>query len=466
MAGNTKRIKRLNPTKKANKDEKKKKADDGISKSRKIREERRDKILQKKALKEKLQKQLENAAEEEAKQIQAQIDTVMTELADDESALEDAKAKEEQFEREAEEAEKEDEYDDMEVDDGPEGDPPLKKSIETDELPYDLKELMEGLQLRDEYFDLSQEGQLRATQVVHCYKNGAFGTPSIVVDREFPESHIYRIRTDIQPKPGTADLMKWRRAGKKNPRTGKNWCVEDMVEILPRIAIQVPPGYEGNPEDLVKLIPPISGTERDALKAAGKRIPMQPEVQLLITWKEGIVPEGETKMRFTSWESRSGCRTLWKRHAAADILLVDVARRREQAYRKAGGKNSSERSISPFAFPSAGSTPDREYTLTPERGEEEKKEEEEKKKKEEEEKKKKEEEEKKKKEEEEKEKNKEEKEAFDPLKFKAALDDFEIIYRARKGIAVDAELTPIQEGALMEVFKPVWAERQKKDSKL
>ncbi|KAG9242057.1 hypothetical protein BJ878DRAFT_577724 [Calycina marina] len=235
MAPQKRKVKNVNPEKKAKKDAKKKTASDGISKARKALEDGREKVKERKARKEKLEKELENSAEEEAKAMKMEIDTLEDQLQKDERELKDAEA----------------------------------------------EERMKGLQVA-EVFDLSRNVQLRPTQTLICYKGVGFGKPGIVEDFEVPNCLIYRYRTDVHIDEDTPDLMKWRRAGKVNPKTGKKWGVGDMVKILPHIAIQVPPGYKGNPEDLVKLIPKISGTERDALKNAGKRIPKQPEVQMLI----------------------------------------------------------------------------------------------------------------------------------------------------------------------------------------
>lgn len=462
-----KKERRVNPLKKAKKDEKRKVASDGRVKARESLRERREKIAQSKAKKEKIEKELENAEEEEAKKMRAEIDTIMSELQEDEKAVEEAEATEAKFKQDEEEAEKEDEYSDMDVDDEDDPDKPRDSIEETEETPEFLEKLMKGIRLGDPHFDLKQDSQLRNTQAVLCYKNG-FGKPAIVVDYEFPKNQIYRIRNDILIPDSTPNLMKWRRAGKVNPKTGKKWSVEDMQPVFPRIAIKVPPGYERDPEDLVKLIPAISGAEKDALKKAGKPAPKQPDVQMYIEWKDGFIPEGETEERFSSWESRSCCRTLWKKQIIADNFLVNVATKREEAYRNAGGKNSSEpRSMSPFEFPRAGSQSDREYTQTPEvgEGEENTKKEDAEKKKEEEEKKEREDEEKKKKKEKEEREKKEENDDDDDEQ----LEKFEKLWRTRNKVKKGDELTPVQEGRMIQAFE-AYSEAQKqaakRDSKL
>jgi hypothetical protein len=235
----------------------------------------------------------------------------------------------------------------------------------------------------------------------------------------------------------------------KDPTTKKKWSVDNISKVQ-GIAIKVPPGYDKEPEELVRLIPKLSGAQKDKLKKKGKPIPKQPDVQLLIEWKAGMMVDDGTsnpKERFTSWESRSGCRTLWKKHRIADAFLLEVAMKREGGYRKAGGRHSSEvRSMSPIDIPRAGSTPasdeeeeDTENEVTESEEEKAKEKEKENRRKKEEEKKKKEAEEEKKREEEKKKKENKEDEkvegkgGFDASEYKAASDNFAVKFCARKG---------------------------------
>lgn len=113
---------------------------------------------------------------------------------------------------------------------------------------------------------------MRNTQAVVCYKSG-FGKPVIVVDCEFPEFIIYPIRKDIEVP---ASLMKWRRGGKvKDSMTEAKWTGKDVSDVLD-IAIEVPLGFDGKPENLVKLIQRLSRDEKEALEKKGKPILKQP----------------------------------------------------------------------------------------------------------------------------------------------------------------------------------------------
>ncbi|KFZ05195.1 hypothetical protein V502_09975 [Pseudogymnoascus sp. VKM F-4520 (FW-2644)] len=59
-------------------------------------------------------------------------------------------------------------------------------------------------------------------------------------------------------------------------------------------------------------------------------------------------------MQYTSWESRSGCRKIWKSNA--DNRINEWAQQFEDWYRKVGGRNSIERSMSPVDIGSVGKT--------------------------------------------------------------------------------------------------------------
>jgi hypothetical protein len=492
MASQKKKVRVISQAKKTSKDGKKKTASDGISKARKSLEDAREVKAQREARKKELQKSLAAASEEEAKAMKMEIDTIEDELQQTEQKLQAAQAEEARFKKDEEDADNEDEYSDMEVDDDNDPDKPKPSTESMDPAEFAAK-LMKGLSISDrtQAIDLTQDIQLRNTQAVTCYKSG-FGKPVIVVDCEIPNALIYRIRKDIMVPDGTPNLMRWRRGGKwKDVKAEVKWTSRDIKDIL-GIAIEVPLGYNGKPEDLVQPIRRLSKKEKERLIKKGKPIPKepkQPDVQLLVEWWKGIIAEGETEKRVTSWESRSSCRQIWRKKGVADACLLDVATKKEAAYRRAGGRHSTEeRSLSPIRIP-RGTPGVGDDLYSDESGTEDEEEEEEQKKKE---RKKKErkkgkkeeedeeeedededeedEEEKKKKKEkkEEEEKKKKQKGGFDASDYKAASDQFELRFRARKGIAADVELTPIQEGDLIEAFEYVWAKRQgeKRGSKL
>lgn len=355
-----KRVKVINHEKKKHKETKKATARDGVTKARKALEDAREKKAQRQTRRDELQKSLAAATGDDAKTLRMEIDSIESELQKYDQDLLAAQAEEEKFKKDEKDADNEDEYSDMEVDDDDPNQP--KDSIENKDGidPNNLLEqLMRGTRLSDpaQITDVTSNAMLRSTQKVACFKRG-FGSPAIVLDTEVPKWTIYRIRKDVLIPESCPNLMTWRRAGVvKDPKTEKKWSVDDIHSIQ-GIAIEVPEGYDKDPEELVKLIPKLSGAEKDKYKKMGKPIPKQPDVQLLIQWKDGMKVQGESDLRFTSWESRTGCRTLWKKHRVADEFLLNVAIKREEGYRKAGGTHSSEiRSMSPIDIPRPGSTP-------------------------------------------------------------------------------------------------------------
>ena len=363
MAGRTKKVRRLNPDKKANKDAKKKTASDGMSKARKTLQERREKIAGKKASKEKLEKELENAAEEEAKKIQAQIDIIMGELQDDENAVQEAETQEAKFKQDERDADNEDEFDEVmeDVENTGSSDSPLN-TTEYDPTKL-IAALLSGTHLGDspDPLDLAQRVGLRNTEAVIGYKStGMYGKVGLVIDTEFENWQIYRIKKNVVVGEDVPNIVESRRAGVvKDRKTKEKWKLEDMCENgVKGIAIAVPPGYTGNVEDLLVPRPKRSAEEKEELRRQ-KKLPKLVDVQLLIQWKEP-----DTENRFLSWENRTGCRTLWKKNG--DLAIWNAAKHYESHYRKAGGKHASEeRDPSLFEPPPVGSTLSPEGTPGP-----------------------------------------------------------------------------------------------------
>ena len=421
-----------------------------------VSQRRKKRVDQKTAL----DARLKDASNEEKEALKQQIADLDTQIQQDDTEMSNAQNEESRFEVEEKDADMQDVFSEVDEEDGPDPDNPKKSTESIDPADFAAK-LMKGLRISDgtKVTDFTQDVQLRNTQAVTCYKSG-LGKPAIVVDCEIPEWMIYRIRKDVMHPEKCPNLMRWRRAGKvKDLKTEEKWKVKDISDVL-GIAIEVPLGFDGLPEDLVRLIPPLSEIQKKRLKKLGKPIPRQPDVQLLIEWKEGLKAEGEDEVRFTSWESRSGCRTLWKKKDVADAFLVDVATKRERGYRKAGGQHSSEeRSMSPIKIPSAGSTPSREGTvnsdgsetsLSNEEEEEEGKEEKKRQKKEQDEKKRKE------------KKKEEDGPVDDDLAYKTGLKAFEPKFRMLEDIEAGVKLTAAQKGEMIEAFDAYWEKKQAK----
>jgi hypothetical protein len=217
--------------------------------------------------------------------------------------------------------------------------------------------------------DLSYSAGLLPSQKIVGYKSsGLHGKVAIVIDTEIPGCPIFRIRKNVIVPKGVPNIIDTRRAGKKKPGTQENWTLDDHPKVV-GIAISVPPGYGGNVENLVKALPKLSLEEKVQLRKDGKPIPCQPDVQLIIEWKEPIeitVP-GEPAPRkvFLSYESRTGCKTLWKKNG--NFTLDTAAAHWEGHYRKAGGTHQSEeREMTPFDAPPVGADFSRDSTADPE----------------------------------------------------------------------------------------------------
>ncbi|KFY21433.1 hypothetical protein V493_07417 [Pseudogymnoascus sp. VKM F-4281 (FW-2241)] len=232
-----------------------------------------------------------------------------------------------------------------------------KPSIENNDIDAFVRKLRAGIRLGETlkvHVNKDTGSQLRDTQRAVCSKKGV-GNHVIVVDLEYRNAPIYRIRHDIEPG-SSPNLMHWRREHTLNPITKNHWKVEDIEKIL-AIALDVPPNYDKQPEERAHLV--LSREQKRKLKEEKKKVPKQPDVQVLIEWKEGIPiftdpARGEYTMQYTSWESRSGCRKIWKSNA--DNRINEWAQQFEAWYRTVGGRNSIERSMSPVDIGSVGDT--------------------------------------------------------------------------------------------------------------
>ncbi|KFY02548.1 hypothetical protein V490_00461 [Pseudogymnoascus sp. VKM F-3557] len=234
------------------------------------------------------------------------------------------------------------------------GDP--NPSVENKDIEELVRKLRSGLRLGNTlavHVNKDTGSQLRDTQAIVCSKRGV-GNHVIVVDAEYSNAPIYRIRHDIEPG-GSPNLMGWRREHTLNPKTEKKWTVDDVAKII-AIALDVPPNYDKPPEERARLV--LSREEKRKLKEEKKKVPKQPDVQVLIEWKLPLMvfveeyPSTTYELRYTSWESRSGCRKIWKSNA--DNRINEWAQQFETWYRTVGGRNSIERSMSPVEIGSVG----------------------------------------------------------------------------------------------------------------
>jgi hypothetical protein len=175
------------------------------------------------------------------------------------------------------------------------------------------------------------------------------------MDTEIPGCPIFRIMKNVIVPTDVLNIMSTRRAGKENPETGLKWTRDDLQDVL-GIAITVPDGYDGKVEDLVKPLEKLSYEEKAKYQKAKKPIPRQPDVQLIIKWKKPIEVkvkgESEPRQVYLSYESRTGCKALWKK--AYKKTLQKAADHWEGHYREAGGRHQSEeREMTPFQVPPA-----------------------------------------------------------------------------------------------------------------
>jgi hypothetical protein len=391
--GTKKTVRRINPTKQSARESKKKAASEGVVNAKKKIDDATKRRADRTAKRNELKERLEAASEEEKVQINEELKKLEEDIVMDNTEISQAKQDVSNYQQQEKEAEAEDVTEDMEVDDednpnnyktntegsGASGSttsanpkPPTGGSG-TSESSTSTKDLVDaflsgaapkaGLWAP---LDLTYGAGLLPTQRVVAFKSsGQFGQIGMVIDTEIPRCPIFRIRKNVIVPKGVLNIMDLRRAGKTDPDTDLKWTVDDIDEVV-GIAIAVPPGYEGNVEDLAKAIPKLSLQQKADLKKAGQPIPRQPEVQLIIKWQKPIKikVKGEPEVRqvYLSYESRTGCKTLWKKNY--ELTLESTAEHWERHYREAGGTHQSEeREMTPFQVPPVGAEFSRESTV-------------------------------------------------------------------------------------------------------
>ncbi|KFY64291.1 hypothetical protein V496_03322 [Pseudogymnoascus sp. VKM F-4515 (FW-2607)] len=286
-----------------------------------------------------------------------------------------------------------------------------------------------GLVLDDTVCKYKQaDTTLRQTQAILGYKQGTGnGRVAIVAETDVPGHQIYRIRRDVIVSSDKVDIIQTRRAGTgvlgKGSRGNTKWTSDD-IEDLVGIAIEVPPGYEGNPENLVLPIR-LSEAQKEEIKAKGERLPKQADVQLIIQWKLPKSVKGISENYFYSFESRAGCHSIYGTAKKANQVLYDLAKTAEQKYRDNGGLYSVEEALpelDALAWTPIGS---RQASEEPGSGKNDKEKEEETKKQEE-----------KEKQDEENKRREEEKKKQEEKK-----KNYELYFRSKEGIDLNAEFT-------------------------
>ncbi|KAL5344429.1 hypothetical protein ACLOAV_010689 [Pseudogymnoascus australis] len=272
---------------------------------------------------------------------------------------EEEKPKEEEEEKPKEE---EEEKPKEEEEEKPKEEPP--SDDDNDDIVYRLRH-GETISKLQEDISMSVEVLLSKHEHVVGHKKG-FGTPVIVLNKEFPQARICRIRKDIGHDKSSPNIMLRRRGGELKPKSEEKWAVEDLSAVK-LIAIEVPLGYTSSPANLVKLIPKMTGTEKDEFKANNWQIPKQPDVQLYCEWKEALTLDNGERV-FTSWESRATCHSLWKKNA--DSYLLYVARLIEGWHEKVSGGQYVDEPMPTIEIYRAGSSlPPGEATPKPKRKE-------------------------------------------------------------------------------------------------
>ncbi|OBT40535.1 hypothetical protein VE00_09008 [Pseudogymnoascus sp. WSF 3629] len=428
---------------------------------RKKQEEVRRKLEDKNAQKEKLIKYAQDANPEDEERIKNDIAELEKEIQSDQMEIDKANKDIEMLDEEAGATDKESDDDDGENGDG-EGNPGTASDVE-DEAGSDVAAALaeafrKGLQLGDNVRTYKHEdAALRPTQSILGYKRGrSNGKVAIVAECDVKNHQIYRIRRDIFVSSDDVDIIQTRRTGTgvlgKGDRGNIKWTADDIDDVV-GIAIEVPPGYKGKPEDLVIPIEPLTVAQKEKIKAKGERVPAQADVQLIIRWKLPKVVKGISESYYLSFESRYGCYSIYGVENGK-TKLYDIAKMAETYYRKNGGKYSVEQAIpglkslamTPVGSREGSEEPDGEKN--DKNQEEEKKKQEEEKKKQEEEKKKQEEE--KKKQEEEMKKQEEEKQNQDE---KSKKKNYESFFRSLEGIDPNAEFNEKQKEKFEAQYK-------------
>ncbi|OBT56671.1 hypothetical protein VE04_03816 [Pseudogymnoascus sp. 24MN13] len=254
-----------------------------------------------------------------------------------EAAIKAAEAKAKAAKKEDEEDEEEEEQEEEEEE---EDKKPKDEDVAADSPPSDddnddiVNRLRHGTPISKLKEDISISVEVLLSKHQHAvgHKKG-FGTPVIILDKEFPQARICRIRKDIGHDKSSPNIMLRRRGGKLKPNSEEKWAVDDLSAVK-LIAIEVPLDYTSSPANLVKLIPKMTGTEKDEFKANNWKLPTQPDVQLYCEWKDPLkLDNGESV--YSSWESRATCHALWKKNA--DSYLLYVARLIEGWHEKVSG---------------------------------------------------------------------------------------------------------------------------------
>jgi hypothetical protein len=388
-----KTVRRVNPARQAARDSKRNAASEGVVKAKKKIDDATKRRAEKTAKQNELKRRREAASEEEKKNIDAELKKVEEDIVMDNTEISKAESDVAMYEEQGKAADAEDVTEDKEVDnendsdnhetnaEGPRASGPTnsanpkpptvgsgasQSSTSTKEL---VDAFVSGAAPKDglwDPLDLSFGAGLLPTQRVIAFKSsGPYGQIGMVIDTEIPRCPIFRIRKNVIVPTGVLNIMDTRRAGKKDPDTDQKWTPDDIDEVV-GIAISVPAGYDGKVEDLVKPLPKLSLEQKVVLKKAGKPIPRQVDVQLIIRWKKPIKikvkGEPEPRQVDLSYESRTGCKTLWKKNYQA--ALEDAADHWERRYREAGGTHQSEeREMTPFQIPPAGADFSRESTV-------------------------------------------------------------------------------------------------------
>ncbi|KIM93147.1 hypothetical protein OIDMADRAFT_61934 [Oidiodendron maius Zn] len=378
-----KKIRRVNPDKQSNRDSRKKSASEGVAKAKNRIDNAKKSRAEKTAKRNELKKRLEAASDKEKEQINADLQQLDNAMQIDDAEISQAEQEMTTCQRQEAEADAEDVTDEMEVDgedptttegSGASGNnPTTTEGSGASRNSTSTKELLDAFASGRgpppglyECPDLSLGAGLRSTQRIVAYKSsGPFGKVAIVADAEIPSCPIFRIMKNVTVPKDVINAIDTRRAGKTKPGTDQMWAPDDIDNVL-GVAVSVPAGYGGKVEDLVKALPKLSLIQKVALTDAKKPIPRQPDIQLVIQWKEPIMVrvkgEPEPREMRLSFENRGGCKMIWKR--CYQKTLDDTAFHYEDHYRAAGGKHQSEPlEIPPFPVPPAGSDFSRESTV-------------------------------------------------------------------------------------------------------